>query len=175
MFAPKGKAEFVTEKVTRLFSGDVSLTGVFRNDIAFSLSIMIRKYFDCTSKGKELLMLIEPELDTSRLKDVIDFEVDFIKKSYEMELLEKKLSIAEKNKIIAEMDLAIAERNMIIVEMDLAIAEKKKLIFDKKIKTEWNWDGEDIQDHISLIDMEIGKKDEEINILRAKLKEYDVE
>lgn len=94
MFAPKGRVEFVTEKVTRLFREDVSITGVFRNDIAFGLSIMIRKYFDCTSKGKELLKLIEPELDTSRLKDVIDFEVDFIKKSYEKELAEKDEQIS---------------------------------------------------------------------------------
>ena len=46
------------------------------------------------SKGKELLKLIEPELDTSRLKDVIDFEVDFIKKSYEKELAEKDEQIS---------------------------------------------------------------------------------
>ena len=38
--------------------------------------------------------MIEPELDTSRLKDVIDFEVDFIKKSYEKELAEKDEQIS---------------------------------------------------------------------------------
>lgn len=112
MFAPKGKAEFVTEKVTHLFSEDVSLTGVFRSDIAFGLSIMIRKYFDGTSKGKELLKLIEPELDTSRLKDVIDFEVDFIKKSYEKELADKDNTIAEKDEQISILKAKLKENGI---------------------------------------------------------------
>ena len=109
MFAPKNKAHDITEKVTRLFREDTSLTGAFRNDIAFGLSIMIRKYFDLTPRGKELLKMIEPELDASKLRDVIDFEVDYIKKSYEKELSEKDDILAEKDTILAEKDKEIEE------------------------------------------------------------------
>ena len=38
MFASKNKAYDITEKVTHLFRKDTSLTGAFRNDIAFGLS-----------------------------------------------------------------------------------------------------------------------------------------
>ena len=109
MFAPKDKAHYITEKVTRLFRKDNSLTGVFRNDIAFGLSIMIRKYFDLKPEGKELLKIIEPELDVSKLRDVIDFEVDYIKKSYEKELSEKEDSLAEKDKEIEELKAKLKE------------------------------------------------------------------
>lgn len=100
MFAPKNKAKFVTKKITRLFHKDNSLTGVFRCDIAFGLSIMIRKYFDLTDEGKELLNLIGPELDKSRLRDVIDFEVEYIKKSYQKELDEKNEALLRKDEEI---------------------------------------------------------------------------
>ena len=36
--------------------------------------------------------MIEPELDASKLRDVIDFEVDYIRKSYEKELSEKDIT-----------------------------------------------------------------------------------
>jgi len=49
------------------------------------------------------LKMIEPELDTSKLRDVIDFEVDYIKKSYEKELSEKDTILAEKDKEIEEL------------------------------------------------------------------------
>ena len=117
MFAPKNKAHDITEKVTRLFREDTSLTGAFRNDIAFGLSIMIRKYFDLTPKGKELLKMIEPELDASKLRDVIDFEVDYIKKSYEKELSEKDDILAEKDTILAEKDTILAEKDKEIEEL----------------------------------------------------------
>ena len=117
MFAPKNKAHDITEKVTRLFREDTSLTGAFRNDIAFGLSIMIRKYFDLTPRGKELLKMIEPELDASKLRDVIDFEVDYIKKSYEKELSEKDDILAEKDSILAEKDMILAEKDKEIEEL----------------------------------------------------------
>ena len=92
-----------------MFRNDTSLTGAFRNDIAFGLSIMIRKYFDLTPNGKELLRMIEPELDASKLRDVIDFEVDYIKKSYEKELSEKEEVLAEKDLVLAEKDEKIKD------------------------------------------------------------------
>ncbi len=109
MFAPKNKAHDITEKITHLFRKDTSLKGAFRNDVAFRLSIMIRKYFDLTPKGKELLKMIEPELNVSKLRDVIDFEVDYIKKSYEKELSEKDDILAKKDDILAEKDKEIEE------------------------------------------------------------------
>ena len=118
MFAPKNKAHDITEKVTQLFREDTSLTGAFRNDIAFGLSIMIRKYFDLTPKGKELLKMIEPELDASKLRDVIDFEVDYIIRSYEKEL-------SEKDMVLAEKDMVLAEKDTILVEKDKEIEELK--------------------------------------------------
>ena len=36
--------------------------------------------------------MIDSELDLSKLKDVIDFEVDYIRKSYEKELSEKDIN-----------------------------------------------------------------------------------
>ena len=125
MFASKNKAYDITEKVTHLFRKDTSLTGAFRNDIAFGLSIMIRKYFDLTPKGKELLKMIEQELDVSKLRDVIDFEVDYIKKSYEKELSEKDDILAEKDTILAEKDTILAEKDTILAEKDKEIQELK--------------------------------------------------
>ena len=54
-------------------------------------------------------LMIEPELDVSKLRDVIDFEVDYIKKSYEKELSEKDDILAEKDTILAEKDKEIQE------------------------------------------------------------------
>ena len=136
MFATKNKAKQVTEKVTHLFRQDKSLTGIFRRDIAFGLSIMIRKYFDLTDKAKELLTLIEPEIDKSRLRDVIDFEVDYVKKSYEKELNEV---IAEKDRVIAD---TIAEKDRVIAdtiaESNKALTEKDEEISFLKAKLEEN-------------------------------------
>ncbi|MBE6500469.1 MAG: hypothetical protein E7Z80_08010 [Methanobrevibacter thaueri] len=121
MFAPKNKAKKVTEKITHLFRKDNTITGIFRCDIAFSLSIMIKKYFNLTRKGKELLEMINPEINISRLKDVIDFEVDYIKRSYEKELAENK-------KTLAENKHALDITNQKLVEKDKEIrALKNKL------------------------------------------------
>lgn len=96
MFAPKNKAQEITEKITRLFRRDESLTGTFRNDIGFALSLMIRKHFDLTPKGEELLKMMNPEVSNSRLRDVIDYEVDYARKAFEKELKEKDEENAEK-------------------------------------------------------------------------------
>ena len=96
----------------------------FRYDIAFALSIMIRKYFDLTPKGKELLKLIEPELSKSKLRDVIDFEVDYVRKSYEKD-------VSELNEVIDEMSHSIASKDAAIADKDAAIADKDAVIADK--------------------------------------------
>lgn len=104
MSARKNKAKFVTEKLTNLFANDVSLTGSFRNDIGFALSIMVKKHFDITDKGKELLKMLEGEVQNSRLRDVVEFEVAFAKRVFEKEL-------AEKDEVISEKDLALCEKD----------------------------------------------------------------
>ena len=128
MFASRSKAEEITEKNVHLFKRDESIAGVFRGDIAFGLSIMIRKYFDLTEKGKELLKLIEPELDKSRLKDVIDYEVDYMKKSYENELSEKDEALAKKDSAIAKQNKALAKKDSAIAKQNKALAEKDEQI-----------------------------------------------
>ena len=60
--------------------------------------------------GRRLLKLIEPEIDKSRLKDVIDFEVD-VKKSYEKELADMGDALAEKDIAIANKDDVIANKD----------------------------------------------------------------
>ena len=69
--------------------------------------------------------MIEPELDLSKLRDVIDFEVDYIKKSYEKELSEKDDILAEKDTILAEKDSILAEKDMVLAEKDKEIEELK--------------------------------------------------
>lgn len=90
MFAPKGKEKIITEKTTKLFHKDATLKGKFRENIAFALSIMIQKYFKSTLKEKELLKMLEGEIENTRLRRVIDFEVDHIRTSLEKELEESK-------------------------------------------------------------------------------------
>ena len=90
MFAPKQKAKSITEKITKLFRKDETLDGKLRYDIAYVLGIMIRKYFDCTSKGKELLKLIEREIDKSALMDVIEYELYWRGRAHKAEIEEKK-------------------------------------------------------------------------------------
>ena len=43
---------------------------------------MIKKYFDNTPKAVELLKMLGPEISNSRLRDVIDLEVDYTIKGY---------------------------------------------------------------------------------------------
>ena len=136
MFSSRNNAISITERITRLFSRDKSLKGAFRNNIAFALSIMIRKYFDCTPKGKELLKLIEPEINKSKLRDVIDFEVDYIRKSLEHELSEKEAVIAKNEEVIAKNEEVIANNEAVIADKDAIIADNAEVIAakDKEIR-----------------------------------------
>lgn len=45
--------------------------------------------------------MMRPEVVNSRLRDVVDFEVDYIKRSYEKELSEKDSLISEKDNEIS--------------------------------------------------------------------------
>ena len=93
-----------------------------------------------------LLKLIEPEINKSKLRDVIDFEVDYIRKSLEHELSEKDAVIADMDEVIADMDVVIADMDEVIADMDVVIAD---------------------------MDAVIAAKDEEIRLLKAKLAEND--
>ena len=112
MFAPKNNAKLVTEKITKLFAKDVSLTGPFRNDIGFALSIMVKKYFDLTDKGKELLKMLDGEVQNSRLRDVVEFEVAFAKRAFEKELAEKDEVISEKDEEITLLKAKLKENGI---------------------------------------------------------------
>ena len=90
MFAPKKEAKWITEKITYLFEKDRSLKRQFRNHIGYGLSIMIKKYFKHTSKAKELLNMLEPEVTDSKLRIVAEFEADYERKAFEFELSERK-------------------------------------------------------------------------------------
>ncbi len=58
-----------------------------------------------------MLKMIDSELDLSKLRDVIDFEVDYIIRLYEKELSEKDTILAEKDTILAEKDTILAEKD----------------------------------------------------------------
>ena len=88
---------------------------------------MIRKYFPNVSKAKELLKLVEPELISSRLRDVVDFEVDYIKRSYEEE-------ISEMGDVIAKMSSALAEKENAIAEKDREISILKAKLKENGIE-----------------------------------------
>ena len=89
MFASKKLACEVTEKLVKLFKKNKTLNGTFRSDIAFALSLMVKKYFDSTKKAKEMLKMMNPEVKDSRLRDVIEFEVNYAIKTAEKEYNEK--------------------------------------------------------------------------------------
>lgn len=100
MFAPKQKAKYVTEKITRLYKIDETLKGALKYDVAYVLGIMIRKYFDDTPKGKELLKLIEREINKSALMDVIEYELDWRDQAHKAEIEEIKKELAAKDQEI---------------------------------------------------------------------------
>lgn len=56
--------------------------------------------------------MIDSELDLSKLRDVIDFEVDYIIRSYENELSEKDDILAEKDKEIEILKAKLHENGM---------------------------------------------------------------
>ena len=100
MFAPKQKAKYVTEKIAGLYKIDETLKGALKYDVAYVLGIMIRKYFDDTPKGKELLKLIEREINKSALMDVIEYELDWRDQAHKAEIEEIKKELTAKDQEI---------------------------------------------------------------------------
>jgi hypothetical protein len=89
MFAPKKEAKWITERITNLFYIDKSLKGSFRDHIGYGLSIMVKKYFELTPKAEELLKMLEPEVNNSKLRIVAEFEADYERRAFEKALSEK--------------------------------------------------------------------------------------
>ena len=48
--------------------------------------------------------MLKPEVDNSRLREVVDFEVDYIRRSLEQEL-------SEKNKELSKMDCELSRKD----------------------------------------------------------------
>lgn len=93
MFSPKKKAGGILERILQLFSIDDSLKGVFRDHVGFGLSIMVKKYFGPTSKTEELLIMLERNVENTRLRMVAEFEADFERQLFERKLSEKDAEI----------------------------------------------------------------------------------
>ena len=82
---------------------------------------MIKKYFDLSDKGRELLKLIKHDIDRSRLRDVIEFEVDYATKSLQKELIEKNEMLNQKDKVINQ------KTKHLIIKMKFLIIKMKRL------------------------------------------------
>ena len=111
MFASKEQAPYVTEEIVKLFSKNKTLTGVFREDIGFALSIMVKKYFDLTDKGKELLSMMEQEVTNNRLRNVIDFEIEYERKAFKKELNDKDNELSKRCEEISAKDDEISKKD----------------------------------------------------------------
>ena len=91
--------------------------------------------------------MLKPEVDNSRLRDVVDFEVDYIRRSLEHELSKKDELISQKNLEISKMDREISKMDREISKMDR---------------------------ELSKMDCELSRKDQEIELLKAKLRENGI-
>ena len=138
MFVPKKKSKSLTEKISKLFSKEKTITGTLRNDIAYVLGIMIRKYFDATKKGKELLKLIEREIKKSDLMDVIEYELNYRDQAHKAEIEEKNAQISAKDKEISAKDKEISAKDKEISAKDTQISAKDAEIILLKEKLKEN-------------------------------------
>lgn len=116
MFAPKKESKIITRKIVVLFSKIDYFPINFREDIAYCLEIMVRKYFKDSDEAKELFKLIKFDVKNSSLDDVIAYELDYRDKVHNAEL-------AEKDAIIAESEVAMSEKDAIIAELRRKLSE----------------------------------------------------
>ena len=63
---------------------------------------MIGKYSDLNDKGKELLKLIEHDVNRSRLHDVIEFEVDLQLNFFKKNSLKRLMLLILKMKLLSK-------------------------------------------------------------------------
>ena len=134
MFAPKCKAQIVTEKTAQLFNKDKSLSGQFRSNIAFALSIMIRKNFDLSQKGKELLAMLEGEIENTKLRRVIEYEKQYIMRSFEHELEEKENKLEETENELEETENKLEEKENELKETENENKRLKEILKENGIE-----------------------------------------
>lgn len=82
--------------------------------------------------------MLGPEISNSRLRDVIDFEVDYTIKGYEKQIQEKDDEIVEINKELVDKDKELVDKNKELVDKDEEIVEKDNEITLLKAKLEEN-------------------------------------
>ncbi len=104
MFASSKGAEEITKKLAKLFCKDKTLREPLKDYIGYGLSIMIDKNIKNTHEKKELLKMLEPKVDNSKLRMVAEYEMDFQRRLHEEELAEKDEVISEKDEVISEKD-----------------------------------------------------------------------
>ena len=136
MFAPKKEGKWITEKILHLFNMDNSLKKPFRGYVGYGISLMVKKYFNSTSKAEELLKMLEEKVNDSKLRIVAEFEEEYARQVFERKLAEKEKAISEMDSVLAEKDKAISEKEKAISEMDSALdkIEKENILLKAKLK-----------------------------------------
>lgn len=64
--------------------------------------------------------MLEGEVQNSRLRDVVEFEVNFAKRAFEKELAEKDQALSEKDEVISQKDNEISMLKAKLEEMTLS-------------------------------------------------------
>ena len=82
----------------------------------------------------ELILMMKSEVDNSRLRDVVDFEVDYIRRSLEHELSKKDELISQKNLEISKMDREISKMDCELSRKDQEIELLKAKLRENGIK-----------------------------------------
>ena len=82
----------------------------------------------------ELILMMKSEVDNSRLRDVVDFEVDYIRRSLEHELSKKDELISQKNLEISKMDRELSKMDCELSRKDQEIELLKAKLRENGIK-----------------------------------------
>ncbi|MBO6122332.1 MAG: hypothetical protein J6P09_00625 [Methanobrevibacter sp.] len=78
--------------------------------------------------------MMKSEVDNSRLRDVVDFEVDYIRRSLEHELSKKDELISQKNLEISKMDRELSKMDCELSRKDQEIELLKAKLRENGIK-----------------------------------------
>ena len=82
--------------------------------------------------------MLKPEVDNSRLREVVDFEVDYIRRSLEQELSEKNKELFKKNEELSKMDSELSKMDSELSKMDCELSRKDQEIELLKAKLQEN-------------------------------------
>ena len=97
---------------------------MYQNTVRNNRLFCIRKYFDLTPKGKELIAMLEGEIENTKLRKVVDYEISYIIKSFESELDEKEKTLAQSAETIAKQEKTLAEKENQINLLKAKLEEK---------------------------------------------------